>query len=198
MRLDESRYATPAQVSAFYREALARVRVLPGVSAAAMVTGMPYSRNAVNLPLAIEGQSPEKGTPPAVMVQSVSGDYFRALNVPLRAGRFLGDMDGPEQPRVAVVSERLARRFFAGRSPIGERIRVGPNGPWLTIAGVTGDIAQSVMDREPQATVYLPYLQAPVREMNLGLRVSSGGPLALASAVTAAVRSIDPEQPIEN
>ena len=116
LRLDESRYATPAQVSAFYREVLARVRTLPGVAASAVVTGMPYSRNAVNLPLAIEGRPPEKGTPPAVMVQSVSGDYFRALNVPLRAGRLLGDMDGPEQPRVAVVSERLAR-WTASRNP---------------------------------------------------------------------------------
>ncbi|HTX38609.1 MAG TPA: ABC transporter permease, partial [Bryobacteraceae bacterium] len=116
LRLDESRYATPAQVSAFYREVLARVRTLPGVAASAVVTGMPYSRNAVNLPLAIEGRPPEKGTPPAVMVQSVSGDYFRALNVPLRAGRFLGDTDGPEQPRVAVVSERLAR-WTASRNP---------------------------------------------------------------------------------
>ena len=197
LNLSETRYRERAQVAAFYREAIDRLRALPGVSATAAVTALPYSRVATSLPMAIEGQPREAGTPPSLMVQSVSSEYFRALRIPLMAGRFIGDSDGPDSPRVCAISERLARRWFPGRSPLGQRIRLGEGAPWVTIAGLVGDILHSVMDREPRSTVYLPYRQSPMRAMNLGLRVA-GDPMLLAPAVTAAIRALDREQPIEN
>ncbi|MGO9256392.1 MAG: ABC transporter permease [Bryobacteraceae bacterium] len=197
LRLEETRYPEPAQVAGFYRDVLARVRALPAVTSASIVTALPFSRFATSLPFAIEGQARQPERPPSVMVQSVSTDYFRALHIPLRAGRLIGDTDGPESPRVAIVSERMARRWWPARSPLGQRIRLGESGPWITIAGVVGDIVHSVMDSQPRSIVYLPYLQAPVHDMNLGLRVS-GDPLRLAPAVTAVLRAVDREQPVDN
>lgn len=184
-------------MAAFYGDLLQRLRALPGVHQGAVVSALPYSRHGTMLPLAIEGQPRPQGSPPMVMVQSAGGAYFRALGIPLRAGRLIGDADGPDNARVAVVSERLAHRWWPDRSPIGQRIRAGENGEWAAIVGVVGDVRHSVMDREPRPTVYLPFRQSPVREMNVALHVA-GDPLQLAQAVTAAVRGLDREQPVEN
>jgi len=201
LRLNETRYPDPAQAAAFYRDTLNRLRPLPGVTSASVVTALPFSRMVSSRPFSIEGALPQPGNLPTVMVQSVSTDYFRSLHIPLRSGRFVGDTDGSDSPRVAVISERMARRWFPGRSPLGQRIRLGETGAqpgqWITIAGVVGDIRHSVLDSQPRSIVYLPYLQAPVRDMNIALRVA-GDPLRLAPAVTAAIRALDREQPVEN
>src|SRR5205814_8829879 len=80
---------------------------------------------------------------------------------------------------------------------IGKRIRIGGNSrnPWMTIVGVVGDIVHNAYDREPRRTYYIPYQQAPATWMDVGVR-TAGDPLRLAPAVTAAVRSVAPEQPI--
>jgi len=197
LTLDENRYPDPHQAAVFYREALQRLRAVPGVTSAAAVSALPHSRHFPTGALHIEGEQPP-ATPPSVMVQSVSTDYFRSLHIPLRAGRLVGDTDGPGGPLVAAISDRMARRFWPNQpAPLGQRIRLGEQGPWVTIEGVVGDILQSALDQTPRPIVYLPYAQAPVREMNLALRVA-GDPLSLAPAVTAALRALDREQPIEN
>jgi len=98
---------------------------------------------------------------------------------------------------VTLVSERLAQRWFPTESPLGKRIKIGGNSrnPWLTIVGVVGDIVHNAYDREPRPTYYIPYQQAPATWMDVGVR-TAGDPLRLAPAVTAAIRSVDPEQPI--
>jgi len=123
-------------------------------------------------------------------VRAISSGYFRALRIPLLRGS-----SDAEAPRTAIVSESMARRWSF---EIGQRIQVRPpDGPWLTIAGVVGDIQQSVLSRDPAPTVYFSYQQFPRREMDIGIRVA-GDPLRLGSAVTAAIRSADREMPINN
>jgi hypothetical protein len=118
--------------------------------------------------------------------------------IPLRAGRLPGAGDGPDRPRVAVVSELMARQCWpAGVSPIGSRLRVDGKGPWVTVVGTVGDIEHSVIDRSLSPAVYLPYAQAPERGMDIAIRaaVDAG---SLAPAVRAAIRAVDAEQPITN
>jgi putative ABC transport system permease protein len=197
--LDDSRYHGDTAVSGFYRDVLARLAALPGVSAAAVVTALPYSRAGASYPIAIEGRAPERGAAPMVLTQSASPGYFRALAIPLRAGRFIGDADTADAVPAAVIGERMARRWWPGESdPIGKRIRLGAaSTPWITIVGVAGDIHQSAMERSMPPVVYLPYLQSPKPYMNVAVR-TAGDALRLAPAVTAAVRAVDREQPIEN
>jgi len=109
-------------------------------------------------------------------------------------GRELTDQDGPDTLRVAVISERLAQRFLPGEEPIGKRIKFGDansKNPWMTIVGVVGDVRQNVWDRQPRPTVYVPYMQVPVRSTGLVIRTARD-PLALAAAVREAVRNLDP------
>jgi putative ABC transport system permease protein len=132
------------------------------------------------------------------MYQAASPNFFETLHVPLRAGRLLRYTDGPDSPRVAVISERLASRWWSNESPIGKRIKIGAadsKNPWLTIVGVVGDLVHSPYERQPRRTLYLPYQQSPAGWMDLGIR-TTGHPLRVAPTVTAAIRSVDPEQPI--
>jgi putative ABC transport system permease protein len=199
LALTETKYREDYQVAAFYREVLQRTGALPGVRSVAAVTAMPYSNHSNGRPFTIEGRQPEPGRQPAAMYQLVSPQYFSTLHIPLRAGRLIGDGDGAVAPKVAVISERLAQRWFPNEPlPLGKHIKIGPpeaQGPWITIVGVVGDVIHNVYDRAPHATLYVPYTQAPGRWMDIGIRIA-GDPLRLGPAVSAAVRAVDAEQPI--
>jgi putative ABC transport system permease protein len=119
--------------------------------------------------------------------------------IPLRAGRLPGAADTADRPRVAVVSELMARQWWpAGRSPVGSRLQIGDQGPrpWVTIVGVVGDIEHSVIDRELTPAVYLPMAQSPEREMDIGIRAADAG--SFGPAVREIIRAVDAEQPVTN
>jgi putative ABC transport system permease protein len=92
----------------------------------------------------------------------------------------------------------MALRWWTKAAPIGKRIKIGDpdsKNPWMTIVGIVGDMPHNPYEREPRRAIYVPYQQAPALWMDIGLR-TTGDPLRLASAVTAAIHAIDPEQPI--
>ena len=99
---------------------------------------------------------------------------------------------------MALISQRMAERWWKNESPLGKHIRLGgadSKSPWLTIVGVVGDIMHNPYDREPRRTIYVPFPQAPQLWMDIGVR-TAGDPLALAPAVSAAIRAVDREQPV--
>ena len=126
LALTENKYREDRQVAAFYREVLERLAALPGVRSAVAVTALPYSRHWSMLPVTIEGRPVEPGKATSAQVQSVSADYFAAMFIPLRAGRLPGARPTrADRPRVAVVSERMARQWwpagrFADRQPAAD------------------------------------------------------------------------------
>ena len=199
--ITSDKYKETHQVAAFYRDVLERIGAIPGVRSAAAASAMPYTQHSSGRALTIEGRAPQPGEMPSGMYQAVSSNYFETMHVPLRTGRFLNGGDGADSPRVALISERLAQRYWPGQSaPLGRRIKVGlPEAPgeWLTIMGVVGDVKHDVWERAPRGTVYVPYLQAPSRAMDIGIR-STGDPLQLAHAAMAAVRSVDSEEPVSD
>jgi putative ABC transport system permease protein len=146
----------------------------------------------------IEGRPVEPGKQPNAMYQVASPEYFSTLHVRLVSGRLLTAGDGPDAPQVVAISELLARRWFPSESPIGKHLKLGlpdSNNPWLTIVGVVGDVTHNPYDRQPRPTIYRPYHQAPSNAMDIGVR-TMGDPLRMAPAVLAAIRSVDPEQPV--
>ena len=198
LALTDNKYHEPHRQSAFYREVLDRIRALPGVRSAVTATAMPFSDHSSGRGFTIEGRTVDPGDRPSGMYQAASPAFFDTLHVPLRAGRLLNDSDGPDAPKVAVVSERLVRRWWKNESPVGRRIKLGAadsKAPWLTIVGIAGDIMHNPWDREPRPTIYVPFQQAPALWMDIGVR-TAGDPLRLGPAITAAIRSVDPEQPI--
>jgi len=200
LAITDNKYREPHQVAGFYREVLDRIGKIPGVRSAIVATALPYSDHSNGRSFTIEGQPVEAGNPPIGMYQAVSAGYFETLHIPLRAGRLLSDRDGADTPKVAFISEKMARRWWKNESPIGRRIKIGgPNSkaPWLTITGVVGDVMHSPYDRDPRRTIYVPYQQAPALWMDIGVR-TVGDPLRVAPAVTAAIRSVDAEQPVSD
>jgi len=198
LAITDNKYQEPHQRIAFYRDVLDRIRALPGVRTAAAVTALPYADHSNGRDFTIEGRPAEPDQLPTGMYQVTTPSYFDLVHIPLVAGRLLSETDGAEAPKVALISQRMAERWWKNQSPIGQHIRLGgldSKSPWLTIVGVTGDIMHNPYDREPRRTIYVPFPQAPQLWMDIGVR-TAGDPLALAPAVSAAVRAVDREQPI--
>ena len=203
LEISENKYHERYQQAAFYSQVLERTSAIPGVRSAVAASSMPYNGQPPWRVFTIEGKPPEPGDLPSGAYQSVSVNYFETMHIPLLAGRLLTAADGANSLRAAVISERMARRWWPGEAlPVGRRIQIGvpeEAGRWLTIVGVVGNAPQSVFNREPVATVYVPYVQAPRTGMDIGVRARPEGhpdPTRLAPAVMAAIRSVDAEQPI--
>jgi putative ABC transport system permease protein len=127
-------------------------------------------------------------------MQAVTPDFFRMLRIRLRSGRFLAHQDGADAQPIAVITETMARDYWRGNDPIGQRIRFAANDPWRTIVGVAGDIRQNTFDDKFRPTAYVPIAQAPPQSAGFILR-TSGDPMTLASAARMAVQDIDRDQP---
>ena len=198
LAITDSKYHEKPQIAEFYRQVLERLQALPGVRSAAAVTALPYSAHSSGRNFMIEGRPLEPGNAPNAMYQVSSPEFFQTLHVPLREGRLLRPSDGPSSQPVTVISQRLADRWWKGESPIGKRIRMGGSdstAEWMTIVGVAGDLSHDPYERAPRPTFYVPFQQQPALWMDIAVR-TTGDPLLSASAVTAAIHSVDPDQPI--
>ncbi len=200
LALPEAKYPEPQRQRDFYEQLLNRIAALPGVDAAGAINFLPLSGTGVQRSFLIEGKPEPKIN---VGFRMVSPDYFRAMGVPLRAGRLIEDRDRENAPRVAVVNETFASVFLANEYPIGRRIKIGSAQgpfPWLTIAGVVGDVKHSGLDRETRPEMYVPYLQPllpdwDVPPMFLVVRGASE-PSSLISAMRGVVKELDRDQPV--
>jgi putative ABC transport system permease protein len=198
LALTAAKYREPHRIAGFYSSLLERLHALPGVRSAAAVTAMPYSNHADWRDFVIEGRAADPNKPLQAMYQVASPEYFATARVPLRAGRLLSAGDGQDGPQVALVSDSAVKLFWHGKSPVGERIQLADQKqPWRTIVGVVGDVLHDPYDREPPEILYVPFLQCPSRWMDIGVR-TAGDPMLAAPSVSAAVRAIDPEQPISD
>jgi len=196
--LTDSKYPEAFQRHGFYRDLLDRIRAIPGVRTVAAVTAMPYSNSSQGRLFTIEGRPAEPDQLPQAMYQVATPSYFELAHIPLIAGRNLSDSDGADAPKVAVISQQLADRWWKNESPIGKHIRLGgidSKSPWLTIAGIVGNAPHNPYDREPRRTLYVRMPQASQLWMDVGIR-TAGDPLAIGQAVIAAVRAVDREQPV--
>jgi putative ABC transport system permease protein len=198
LAITDNKYHEPHQRMAFYGGVLERMRALPGVRAATAVTALPYADHSNGRDFTIEGRPAEADQIPHGMYQVTAPGYFDLVHIPLVGGRLLRESDGADAPKVALISQRMAERWWKSESPIGKHIRLGgadSKSPWLTIVGVVGDIMHNPYDREPRRTIYVPLPQAPQLWMDIGVR-TAGDPLALGPAVRAAIRAVDREQPV--
>ncbi len=206
-----AKYKEIAQIAPFYKRVIEEVERLPGVEAAAFNDSLPLAgqdvrEGANKLTVEIEGQAhDEQARNPFVNAQIVSPGYFSALKIPLVQGRFFDQRDQEQTPAAALISERLAARFWPGQNPIGKRLKLGGRGqnfqpgnnqqaaPWLTVAGVVGDVRQRGVASEAGLDVYVCDQQTYAPESYLAVRAAVD-PLTLTQQVKQAIWRADPEQ----
>jgi predicted permease len=185
----------------FERRFVERVRALPGVRGASLTDLMPLSLNYSSSDIHVEGQPPARGAnAPISMVASVEHEYFKTMGIPLVSGRGFNEADREDAPKVVVVNETLARRFFPGDDParaaLGRRVSfAGDAGPWSEIVGVAADGKYWTIGEAPQLFVYSPIEQSYSQTATLVVR-SEGDPRSLVGAIRAEAARLDPSLPL--
>jgi putative ABC transport system permease protein len=199
--LPRGKYRELSPRSAFYQQVLERVSTLPGVTAAGFTTALPLVWKGGTNGFSVEGR--EQGTNQDALYRQISPDYFRAVSIPLRAGRYFDQRDGPDSLPVAIINEAMARQFWPQENALGKRFKLGAPGserPWLTIVGIVGDIKTMGLEAPVKAEMFFPYQQAAdfwSAPRDLAIQASVD-PLSLAAAVRREIWEVDRDQPVSN
>jgi putative ABC transport system permease protein len=197
--IPDEKYTTPEARRAFYARVLERVRALPGVEAAGGMNTLPLSTNGSIQPFAIEGRAAGAMTDqPEVAVRVLTPGTLKTMRIALRGGRDFTAADDERAPAAILVSEAMAKRFWPGENAVGKRLTLTFFPQTVReVVGVVADVKlRGLADLEPVAAIYLPHAQMPGTNMSLLVRTDRN-PRGVASAVTAAIRATDPEQPVE-
>jgi putative ABC transport system permease protein len=188
--VDFAKWPDFAEMHAFTRTLLDGARRLPGVESAAVAGNHPLDPGFTNS-FVVEGRETEAQSWPEISVRRVSPGYFRTVGLPLVRGRLLREADQTRSAPVLLVNEAAARRFFAGRDPLGARIAFW--GASRTVVGVVANEKFHGLAEAPPIAVYVPLAQAPSATGAAVLLVrTSGDPRRLAPAVDRLIREIDP------
>ena len=198
LSLPAARYPDVAARRAFWVRLVERARALPGVTSAGLTSNVPFNGMVSSGSYSIVGYTPgPSDAAPHGRQEVVGGDYFAAMKIPLVEGRFFNDGDTADSPPVVVVDQYMAKKYFAGRSALGQQIqRGGQDSPRMTIVGVSGTI-NSIDLGQPvtKERIYRPATQQPPGGMAVVLKTALD-PQTLAGQLRAVVQSIDPDQPI--
>jgi len=204
----ESQYADSAALTAFADRSLAAIRAIPGVTAAGMTSSIPFGDNFSDSVILAEGYVMSPGesliSPSRV---NVSPGYFDALAIPVVAGRSFDERDTADAPLVAIVDERLAKKFWPDQDPLGRRLyfpsdlenitAVTPDTRFFTVVGVVGTIKdRGLVEADDRVgAYYFPFAQSARRGITFAIR-TAGEPVAAVPSVRRALAAIDPELPL--
>ncbi|MBC7841124.1 MAG: ABC transporter permease [Gemmatimonadaceae bacterium] len=189
-----------------YEEMQRALSSLPGVEVVGLGSTVPLRASQVQLEIKAESRPIENGATPTAEYRTADAGYFRAAGIPLLAGREFTAGDAASSGKVVILNKTLADRLFADVDPIGRRVAwtgdvlrfVGiPENDWRTVVGVMRDTKDGGLDATPMPVAFLPVSQAEFPPGGLVIR-STVDPTGLTTAARAIVRSIAPEQPIEN
>jgi putative ABC transport system permease protein len=199
LSLSGSRYAEESTVQEFHRAFLERVQGLPATRAVGFVDRLPlsgsYSCDSFGLG---DRPAPPEGREPCAEYRLASPGYFAAMGIPLLSGRGLEERDRADAPPVVVINAAMARRYWPDGDPLGKPFAWGATGPdaeWRTIVGTIGDVRHFGLDQEIRPEVYMPAAQSAASFAVYAVR-TTGDPRALAPAVRALVRELDPDLPV--
>ena len=202
--LPAASYEKPEQVVLFYQQLLAQVRQLPGVRTAGAARSLPLGSTIGDFGLRVDGYVPPPGTNAKGDWQIVTDGYLEAIGERLVGGRALTAADTSDAQLVGLINEEMARRYWAGRDPIGGRFRIGGGNaqrPWVTVVGVVGDVRHNGITAAVKEKFYVPHAQwhrstgNSIRSMTLVLK-AEGDPASLAGPVRQTIRSLDPSLPV--
>lgn len=196
--LFESAYPDDAARATFFANLHQRLEGLGPARAAAITTNLPAMGGGRTV-FEIEGQSYAADRDyPAASSAVVSPGFFATFDRSVSRGRDFSGADAVDAPRVAIINQSFAQKFFAGDDPIGRRFRLGrreADNPWVTIVGVAPDMYVGGIENQVPEGFYLALAQQPPRFASLAIR-AEGDPLALTSAIRQEVQALDPDLPL--
>ena len=197
------RYGSVTAVAHFFEQTLDSVRAVSGVVDAAFTSQLPLSGDNDGYGVMFESeQAAGQGSERSALRYVVTPGWFSTMRIPLVEGRLLGADDRAETAPAILINESFAKRRFGAQSPIGQRLRMGPNigrpdAPWATVVGVVGDVKQASLALDPPDAVYVPIGQWPWFDIVQSLVVrTKGEPTALVPSVERAIWSVDPTPPL--
>jgi predicted permease len=196
--LEGAKYGDDAPVVEFERQALERVRSIPGVEAAGIVSTLPIGGSFDRRGFHIQDRAIPDSQAPNVDTYYVSPGYLAAMGIHVLRGRSFGEADVASADSVALISEMTARQLWPGEDPLGKRIQLGGRDdkkPWSTIVGIVGDVRQYALDAPPTPQAYELYLQNPLDRPILVIS-SALGQAALTTAVKEQIAKLDSGVPV--
>jgi predicted permease len=196
-------YRTATQESVFLREALRRIRTLPGVEETAVSdrAALPLGHGQSDLrprPLIREGQDVQGSQPPLINTSIVSPEYFHLLGMTLLRGRLFVDQDLEDTPSIAVINQAAARTYWPNQDPVGKHVNVRfrvARPDWTTIVGVIADARTESLANAGIPQIYLDIYQRPAKFLAFYLR-GQVDPAPISAQVRTQVQAVDPELPV--
>jgi len=200
VNVSRTRFPQPPQLVQFYDQLLERVRALPGVQGAAVISDLFLSDTPNSGTFTLEDRPP---FPPSEQIEAtgdaVSAGFFETMRVRLVRGRFPEARDYAENaPRAVVINETFANRYWPNQDPVGKRLVFGTPGernPWITIIGVAGDMRRRGLHRGARLEAFRPAALGFFRSMQLVV-ATDGDAIAMAPAVRTEIRALDPAGPV--
>ena len=197
MTLPRDRYKDADSAIRFYEQMLDRVKSVPGVETAALISHLPVEETGFNGNISVADKTYPPNESPLVEYRVVSDDYFQTAGVPLLRGRLFSKREGDDKRPVVVINEAMAKQVWPGEDPIGKQITDDPK---PTVIGVVGDVKNRGMLRKAVPEMYAPYTMKdfwPDMRWNMRLLVRSTlDTNSIAAAVRREVQVVDPAQPI--
>ncbi|MFZ3216075.1 MAG: ABC transporter permease [Candidatus Acidiferrales bacterium] len=198
--LIQAGYEEPAKRSQFVDRILENIRAVPGVQSAAVVTRLPLNLGSSSRSVTVEGHtyppdSPARQESPDYTV--ISPDYFHTLNISLLEGRDFRETDTADATRVAIINHAMARAYWPGEDPIGERFRIDGSDEWMQVVGIVADIHQHQLGRPPEPMFFAPFPQDPWTYFTIAVRTPANIS-QVAPALTDAIQRMDRSLPVYN
>ncbi|MBV8856411.1 MAG: ABC transporter permease [Acidobacteria bacterium] len=195
--LNTQKFADDDSRAGYFREAVARIKGLPGVESAGLTRLLPLGRSDIFNSFNIAGRAPfAPEERHSARSYTISPDYFHVLGIPLKRGRAFAEADGKNAPGVIVVNEAFVRDYFPGQEPLGQHVVIdGPDDkplPPREVVGVVGNVHFESFNDEAQPEYYIPFEQAPAAVSQVVVRAKGGDAAALTPSVRAALKGVDP------
>jgi putative ABC transport system permease protein len=196
--LPGQRYSAPGATTRLFGDIVRRVRALPGVEAAGVVSFLPFSELGAATGFTIVGRPvPPPGEGYVTDVRVCDQGYFDSMHIALKRGRWFSDREMRERSNVVIVNEALARQYFSDHDPIGQRVTIAMTASPVPseIVGVVADVRYADLTAAPRPMSYWPHPQLPYSAMTVTVRATTE-PLGLSPAITREIQALDKDQPV--
>jgi predicted permease len=189
----------PPDRSSFCADLSANAEGVPGIRSIGAISHLPLSGASAGRALTIEGRVPQAASEAASATYRLScPGYFATLGIPLLEGRDFAHTDVTHGARVTIVNRAFAEAYWPGRSPLGQRLKIGSldnNNPWMVVVGVVDNVRHFGLDRDVLREFYAPYSQLAWPVMTVVAR-TAGEPMMWQTTLRELLRRVDPDLPV--